>query len=97
MLNSLAQALDLSAEVLLDQAGLLRDVRDRDLAVEEAAEAAAPPVKEGRGRDPGSSMLAAETAIRADDRLSAVQKRALLAVYRSYVAADSTRDLETDG
>lgn len=78
VLNSLAQALDLSAEVLLDQAGLLRDIRDRDQG------------GGGRRTDSVSSsaVTATEAAIRADDRLSADQKRALLAVYRSYVGED---------
>ena len=80
ILNSLAQALDLSAEVLLDQAGLLRDIRDGDPADEQpghGSKSAAP-----TPGAPGNT----EAAIRADERLSAAQKRALLAVYRSYVS-----------
>jgi transcriptional regulator with XRE-family HTH domain len=81
VLNSLAQALDLSAEVLLDQAGLLRDVRSKEKA---ATEGAAPPAG-GVPETPGPP--ATEMAIRCDSRLSDSQKRALLTVYRSYVAA----------
>jgi transcriptional regulator with XRE-family HTH domain len=75
VLNSLAQALDLSAEVLLDQAGLLRDIREHD----EGA-------RSGDVTSATTGAFGTEAAIRADDRLSADQKRALLAVYRSYVA-----------
>lgn len=80
ILNSLAQALDLSAEVLLDQAGLLRDIRDGDPADEQHAHAT-----ESHASTPGVPVNT-EAAIRADERLSAAQKRALLAVYRSYVS-----------
>ena len=81
MLNSLAQALDLSAEVLLDQAGLLRDIRDRDHDPEHEHARAGTPVT--------SLSTSTEDAIREDDRLSAAQKRALLAVYRSYISEGS--------
>jgi hypothetical protein len=74
VLNSLAQALDLSGEVLLNQAGLLRDVRDSD-GGERSAETKV-----------ASAASGTEAAIRADERLSSAQKRALLGVYRSYVA-----------
>ena len=80
MLNSLAQALDLSAEVLLDQAGLLRDIRGGGAKAGPAASAAA--------------NVTTEAAIQADDRLSQEQKRALLAVYQSYVSAGPSRARE---
>jgi transcriptional regulator with XRE-family HTH domain len=60
ILRSIARALDLSAETLLEQAGLLGN-------------AAAPDT---------------ERAIRADRRLTAKQQEALLAVYRTYCAAN---------
>lgn len=84
ILNSLAQALDLSAEVLLDQAGLLRHIRDADDTGESddpESEAGQP----GHGTA-GAAPISTEAAIRADERLSAAQKRALLAVYRSYIS-----------
>ncbi len=65
VLRSIAQALNVSAETLLAQAGLLDD---------DAGETESPP--------------ATEAAIRADAALSDEQKTALLAVYRSYVAAN---------
>lgn len=65
VLKALAGALNVSAETLLSQAGLL----------EERAAEATP-----------SGPPAVEAAIRADRHLTNAQKRALLAVYRSYVA-----------
>ena len=90
ILNSLAQALDLSAEVLLDQAGLLRHIRDADSTGEPESPASAAG-ESGHGTA-GAAAISTEAAIRADERLSAAQKRALLAVYRSYVSStDETR------
>jgi hypothetical protein len=78
VLNSLAKALDLSAEVLLDQAGLLRDLRG-------------PGLQEGVTENPAAAGTT-EAAIQADDRLSKEQKRALLAVYQSYLSEASVSD-----
>ena len=61
VLKSIAEALNLSAEALFAQAGLM-------------------PESSPRAND------ATEIAIRTDPRLSEPQKRALLAVYRSYIA-----------
>jgi transcriptional regulator with XRE-family HTH domain len=58
VLKSIADALNLSAETLLEQAGLISQKPDDDTT---------------------------ECAIRADRRLTEAQRRALLAVYRSYV------------
>jgi transcriptional regulator with XRE-family HTH domain len=65
VLKSIADALNVSAETLLKQAGLVDEGVDGD---EQAAETT-------------------EAAIRRDRRLSESQKRALLSVYRSYIAA----------
>jgi transcriptional regulator with XRE-family HTH domain len=65
VLKSIADALNVSAETLLKQAGLVNEVVDDDEQVSETTEA----------------------AIRNDRRLSESQKRALLSVYRSYIAA----------
>jgi transcriptional regulator with XRE-family HTH domain len=65
VLRSIAEALNVSAETLLKQAGLVNEGADGDERAGEATEA----------------------AIRSDRRLSEAQKRALLSVYRSYVAA----------
>ncbi|HEY5202769.1 MAG TPA: helix-turn-helix transcriptional regulator [Acidothermaceae bacterium] len=65
VLKSIAEALNVSAETLLKQAGLVNEGADGDEQVLETTEA----------------------AIRSDRRLSEAQKRALLSVYRSYVAA----------
>jgi transcriptional regulator with XRE-family HTH domain len=64
VLRSIAKALNISAETLLVQAGL----------IDSAGPDAPPPT--------------VATAIMADDRLSDEQKRALLAVYRSYITSD---------
>jgi transcriptional regulator with XRE-family HTH domain len=66
VLKAIAGALNLSAETLLAQAGLLENS-------EEAAQESEP---------------STEAAIRADARLTESQKRALLGVYRSYLAAN---------
>jgi transcriptional regulator with XRE-family HTH domain len=68
VLRSIARALNLSAETLLSQAGVL--------------EGEEPPVA-GNGEGPHT-----ETAIRCDSGLTDGQKEALLAVYRSYRAAN---------
>jgi transcriptional regulator with XRE-family HTH domain len=70
VLRSIARALNVSAETLLTQAGLLE--RDDD----------------GAERDNGRRSLDTESSIRADPALSDAQKEALLAVYRSYRAAN---------
>jgi transcriptional regulator with XRE-family HTH domain len=61
VLKSIADALNLSAEAMYAQAGLMPESTPFD-------------------------EQATETAIRTDPRLSEPQKRALLAVYRSYIA-----------
>jgi transcriptional regulator with XRE-family HTH domain len=68
VLKSIAEALNVSAETLLAQAGLLED-DDGDT-------------------ERADSEPSTEAAIRADPDLTDDQKTALLAVYRSYVAAN---------
>ena len=74
VLKAIAMALDLSAETLLFQAGLL----DNDAARPAEGDA-------GGGGAGGPGATAA--AIRSDPALSEEQKQALLAVYHSYLAA----------
>ena len=64
VLRSIAQALEISANTVLAQAGMTDE------------NSAAPPT---------------ESAIRSDPSLSAAEKEALLAVYRSYVREQETR------
>jgi transcriptional regulator with XRE-family HTH domain len=64
VLRSIAKALNMSAETLLVQAGLI----------------------DGGGE--GSPPPTVTAAVQADDRLTDDQKAALLAVYRSYLAAN---------
>jgi transcriptional regulator with XRE-family HTH domain len=63
VLKSIAQALNISAEALFAQAGLMSESAQAD-------------------------DDATESALRMDPRLTEPQKRALLAVYRSYLAAN---------
>jgi transcriptional regulator with XRE-family HTH domain len=63
VLKSIAQALNISAEALFAQAGLMSESVQAD-------------------------DDATESALRMDPRLTEPQKRALLAVYRSYLAAN---------
>jgi len=73
VLKAISEALNLSAETLLAQAGLIDAV---------TGEAADP----GAGRGGGAARKApTEDAIRADERLSDDQKAALIAVYRSMI------------
>ena len=64
VLQSIARALDVSADTLLSRAGNASDASSHDDSVD------------------------GEAAIRNDPRLSDEQKRALLAVYRSYVQSN---------
>jgi transcriptional regulator with XRE-family HTH domain len=63
VLKSIAEALNISAEALFAQAGLMTESNHSD-------------------------DDATETALRVDPRLTEPQKRALLAVYRSYIEAN---------
>ena len=63
VLRSLADAFGVSAETILEQAGLLEDERDDE-----------------------KTRAETEAAIRADPRLTAPQKEALLAVYRGFAS-----------
>jgi transcriptional regulator with XRE-family HTH domain len=71
VLKAISDALNLSAETLLAQAGLF------DAAAREDTD------EEGRGQGEASQNVQTEDAIRADARLSDDQKAALIAVYRS--------------
>jgi transcriptional regulator with XRE-family HTH domain len=73
VLKLISEALDVSAETLLAQAGLLDPTRaTQDGATADAARAAAD----------------AESAIRADQRLTDEQKNALISVYRSMLRSE---------
>ena len=78
VLQAIAEALDLSAETLLEQAGLVRD---------QVGPHAGP-----RSRGCADDDRTVERAVRADRRLSHAQKEALIAVYRSYVGSDDGGD-----
>ncbi len=75
VLRSIARGLNLSAEALLEQAGLLSY----------------------DPTDPEATVVDAEAGIRADTHLTEEQKSALLAVYRSYRAANEREDARSAG
>jgi transcriptional regulator with XRE-family HTH domain len=72
VLKLLSEALDVSAETLLAQAGLLDPTRNGQDGPPDARQAAAD----------------AESAIRADQRLTDEQKNALISVYRSMLRSE---------
>ena len=73
VIRSIARALNLSAETLLAQGGLLED--DGPSSAHSAT-----------GAPPTSAGGATEAAIKVDPLLTDAQKEALLSVYRSFVA-----------
>lgn len=77
VLHAIAEALDISAETLLLQSGLVR-------------EHAGPGGSDPSGTT-GPETSGTERAIRADARLSDAQKEALISVYRSYTASTEDR------
>ncbi|MDQ4132043.1 MAG: helix-turn-helix domain-containing protein [Actinomycetota bacterium] len=78
VLRSIAAALGISPEALLTQAGLLDDEAEAQEGEGEDEKTAKPP------KTPST-----EAAIRADPRLTEAQKKALLAVYTSFVTGTS--------
>ncbi len=89
VLRAISDALNLSAETLLAQAGLIDAMAGGSGARAGAAVAGGPvaggPVAGGPGAgEPG--VPGTEQAIRADPRLSEEQKSALVAVYRSMLS-----------
>jgi transcriptional regulator with XRE-family HTH domain len=80
VLKLIADALDLSTEALLAHAGLVDESTDD--SVDEGTDERADQNEEQRG---------VEAAIRAEDRLSGDQQKALIAVFRSMVGDDSAQ------
>jgi transcriptional regulator with XRE-family HTH domain len=79
-LKAISDALNLSAETLLTQAGLIDAIADPDKAGKAAGDSPS-------GENPSGDAPDTERAIMADARLSHDQKAALLAVYRSMVSS----------
>jgi transcriptional regulator with XRE-family HTH domain len=74
VLKALSDALNVSAETLMAQAGLIDAVVGAD----------GPPAEDGApANDPAPPLPPTEDVIRADDRLTEEQRAALIAVYRS--------------
>jgi transcriptional regulator with XRE-family HTH domain len=88
VIKRISEALNVSVESLLSQAGLFHSARSDDWAADpgnEAGEASEAGVgRRRRAPDP----VSVERAINADGRLSEQQKSALINVYRSMLPAD---------
>jgi transcriptional regulator with XRE-family HTH domain len=80
VLKAISDALNLSAESLMAQAGLIDAIAGTDQ--ENPGQAASGQAASGQV-SPGAKVPPTEDAIRADPRLSDDQKAALIAVYRS--------------
>jgi transcriptional regulator with XRE-family HTH domain len=92
VLRAISDALNLSAETLLAQAGLIDA-----MAGGSGARAGAPDAGNPVADTPGAgepAVLGTEQAIRADPRLSEEQRSALVAVYRSML---SQREAQPEG
>jgi transcriptional regulator with XRE-family HTH domain len=90
VLKAISDALNLSAESLMAQAGLIDAIAGTDqgnpdqAASDQAASGQAASGQAASGQvSPGAKVPPTEDAIRADPRLSDDQKAALIAVYRS--------------
>ena len=81
VLRAISDALNLSAETLLAQAGLIDAI-----AAETDPRSGADPGNDQSQQEDGSFVPDTERAIRADKRLSEDQKAALLVVYRSMLS-----------
>ena len=80
VLKAISDALNLSAESLMAQAGLIDAIAGTD---EATSGQAGPDAKGPDAKGPDAKIPDTADAIRADPRLSADQKAALIAVYRS--------------
>jgi len=83
VLKAISDALNVSAETLMAQAGLIDAIATTGTDAKKDTEASA-----GRGT---------EDAIRADQRLGDEQKAALIAVYRSMLGSAPAKDSAKDG
>ena len=79
VLKAISDALNLSAETLLAQAGLIDAMVPAD----------------ANGTAPRKDVPETEDAIRADQRLSEEQKAALIAVYRSMLGTVAVKDTQS--
>jgi transcriptional regulator with XRE-family HTH domain len=86
VLKSIATALNISAETLLAQAGLLDPTQGRE--GDEGEEGSEGEGTAGAGGEAKGGPAVTEAAIRLDPALTEAQKEALLAVYRSYLATN---------
>jgi transcriptional regulator with XRE-family HTH domain len=85
VLKAISDALNVSAETLLAQAGLI-DAAVKDASGTVDAGGSAPDSAVPSDPAPGAPMPGTEDAIRADERLTEEQRAALIAVYRSMLS-----------
>jgi transcriptional regulator with XRE-family HTH domain len=83
VLQSIADALQLNTEQLLQQAGW--GARAAAAGAADAADGAANGRADAAAHEPTAGTCSVEEAVRADTRLSEEQKTALLGVYRSFL------------
>jgi transcriptional regulator with XRE-family HTH domain len=84
VLKAISDALNVSAETLMTQAGLIDAIAGDPAA---STNAASPNGANGTETPPLAEMPDTEDAIRADPRLGEEQKAALIAVYRSMLGS----------
>ena len=87
VLKAIAAALDLSADVLLAEAGLLERAVGRPVVAASSSVSGTSPTDQGAGRGADAGPTDVERAVNADPRLAVEQKAALIQVYRSYLLA----------
>ena len=101
VLKAISAALDLSADVLLAEAGLLERAAGLPLATTSSASSTTSPRSpSGLGaaaRVSDTPLPDVERAVNADPRLATEQKAALIQVYRSYLLAASPPGSDNDG
>lgn len=87
VLKAIATALDLSADVLLAEAGMLERSVGRPVVAASSSVTGRAPTDAGTAREGDGGTSEVERAVNADPRLGAEQKAALIQVYRSYLLA----------
>jgi transcriptional regulator with XRE-family HTH domain len=101
VLKAISAALDLSADVLLAEAGLLERAAGRPISTTSSASSQASALSpSGLGpaaRASDTSPSDVEQAVNADPRLATEQKAALIQVYRSYLLAAGPSERDNDG
>jgi hypothetical protein len=96
VLKAIAAALDLSADVLLAEAGMLERAVGRPIVATSSSAPGQTPAGRGEARPTDAATTDVERAVNADPRLASDQKAALIQVYRSYLLAASPPQRDRD-